>query len=91
MTQKVVNYDVAAYPDCMNTGCNVMAVLCQDDNGQYACYVGVVRLPEYDPERPEIYQGGKKYGANQVADRGNKQTEAQARKYFMFPKGCYRE
>lgn len=91
MTQKVVNYDVAGYPDCMDTGCNVMAVLCHDEYcDQYACYVGVVRLGEYDPDHPEFYQESKRRAAIYVADRGQKQTEKEAMKYFMFPKGKYR-
>lgn len=89
--QKVVNIEVAAYPDVMNTGCNVMAVICHDDHSdQYAVYVGVVRLAPYDPKYPETYQTSKKIAAEFVADRGQKQTEEQARKYFMFPAGKYR-
>jgi len=90
MTQQVINIEVAAYPDCMNTGCNVMAVCCLDDIGLYAVYVGVVQLADFDPEAPEIYQASKRIAAQCVADRGQKQTEEQARKYFSFPKGQYR-
>ena len=47
--QKVLNVEVASYPDVMNTGCNVMAVICQDEAGMLAVYVGVVKLIKYDP------------------------------------------
>lgn len=89
--QEVVNLEVAAYPDCMQTGCNVMAVICQDEIGLLACYVGIVQLAEYDPDKPEIYQESKRRAADFVARLGQKQTGEQARKYFMFSKGKYRE
>lgn len=91
--QKVVNYEVAGYPDCMDTGCNVMAVICHDEHmDQYAVYVGVVRLPLFDPDNPDDYKIGKEIASKYVARMGTKQTEAQARNYFPnFPKGKYRE
>ena len=90
--QKVVNLEVAGYPDCMNTGCNVMAVICHDEHcDQYAVYVGVVRLADWDSENPKAYQNSKMIAAGFVARMGQKQTEQQARKYFSFPAGKYRE
>jgi hypothetical protein len=90
--QKIVNWDVAGYPDCMDTGCNVMAVMCHDETiDMYACYVGIVKLIVYDPEHPELYQESKKIAAQYVARFGNKQSVKEARKYFSFPEARYRE
>lgn len=89
--QKVLNVEVASYPDVMNTGCNVMAVICQDEAGMLAVYVGVVKLIKYDPGHPEHYQQSKEEAAQLVALRGQKQTKEQAQKYFLFPKERYRQ
>lgn len=90
---QIVNTEVAGYPDCMDTGCNVMAVLCYDEVAkQYAVYAGIVKLDGRDPFNVDVYAKSKWEAAQLVAVRGNKQTEQQARKYFPgLPKGKYRE